>query len=88
MDSCTGRQRFCFFAVCRVEQGRAEGVAAEHGFLGNFADRMGDDRCVMMGLVEGFGRIFQGLDVFLSLDGDGQFKGLGFQIPAAFHLLD
>ena len=49
---------------------------------------MWDDRCVVMGFVEGFSCIFQGLDIFFRLDGDSQFKGLGFQVPAAFHLLD
>ena len=51
--------RVCFFTVCRIEQGRAEGLALEHGFLAIFADRMWDDRCVVMGFVEGFSCIFQ-----------------------------
>ena len=88
MDGRAGRQGFRFFAVCCIEQGRAEGLALEHGFFGDFADRMWDDRCVVMGFVEGFSCIFQGLDIFFRLDGDSQFKGLGFQVPAAFHLLD
>ena len=75
MDGRAGRQGFRFFTVCRIEQGRAEGLALEHGFFGDFADRMWDDRCVVMGFVEGFSCIFQGLDIFFRLDGDSQFKG-------------
>lgn len=78
MDGRAGRQGFRFFTVRRVEQGRTESLALEHRFLSDFADRMRNDGCIVVSLMEGFGCVFQGLDIFLRLNRDSQFKRLGF----------
>ena len=85
MDGFAGRHIVRSVAGSCVQDRGAEGVALEERFFGGRSHGMGDDDGVVVLFFKGLGGSLHFVDIGICFDGDDEFKGHGFQVPALFH---